>query len=454
MKLKIKDNEKLTLMFMLIFSWIIILIFTFLSNSNSIIIILYGLSAIIGIISIRYTYIMIILSLTVLFSLFSTSNLAIGSMNDFAIISTVFCLITQLVKSIKINNLKIKKWILSEYIFIFFILLLFFISIFVANRNFGQPIINGIMSYRYLIILLIIPILSNYFKENKKEQFILEKYLSYMIIISIFCVTIQFFLRGRIDIFKLFWATRGGEYRVLMHNVTTLYCILYGVKLYRILLGKKRYFIDFLTIVSILFVTCFITQTRTCLLMLIAITFLELCIAFRKKANTVMLIICIIGLLLVIFAQLGYFDSIIQKLFNDILTQGDSYIRNECVDFYMDLIPENGFLLGGGITNENYKMSPINLGNEKGYFLVDIGVFGFFFEYGIFGIIAILMIMIMIIWKTIKNKNESIRNTAVIFSIFIIATFYTTSPISNSNLVVLIIVQSFLNSYYYAIKQK
>ena len=450
MKVEIFKNKKMQMFYMIVFSWIIIAVFTIASDSRAVVLGMYALSAIIGLISVRYTYVVVILFMTTLFGTFRESNLIMGNLIDFALISVVGCTISQFVRMVKENNFKIEKWMLKEYKYIVIILMLLGVSIFVANWKYGQPIINGLMSFRYLFILIFIPILSKFLKENKEEFDNIERYCSWMIITSVIMVTIQLYVKDNITILKPFYTTRYGEYRVLMHNVATLYCVLFGYKLYKILVGQKeRLGLDIITMLSILIATFVTTKTRTCMIMIIAITIVELLIMLRKKAKIAALIIGILMLTTIILFGMGFFDSVIQSLFKDVITGGDSYIRNACIDFYMGLIEGKDFWLGAGITNANYLPSPVNIATEQSYYFTDIGIFGFFFEYGTFGIIAMMILLFTLIKKIVKVKEANAKNLGIILIIFMICTFYTISPITSSVLVALTIITSYINSIYY-----
>lgn len=446
-----KKNNNLSLCGMVLFSWIIIFIFTFGSNSILVVLGMYIISALIGFFSVRYTYLMIILFMTTLFGTFWESYLTTGSMTDFPLISVLICITTQGVKKLRKVNFKIEKWILKEYIFIILIIILLSISIFVANWRYGQPIINGIMSFRYFFLLLIIPILSKYFMKNNDEFRLLENYCSVMIISSSIMVTIQLFLKDNVTFLKPFYTVRYGEYdRVLMHNLTTIYCIFYGFKFYKILMKKEKIkILDIITIVCILIVTFVTTKTRTCMIMLLAITILELFIVMRKRGKKAIMILCIIAFISIILYGMGFFDSTIQSLFKDVITEGDSYVRNAATDYYFELIENDNFWLGGGIANANFADSPINKGVEKSYFLADIGIYGLFFEYGIFGIISVIILIFYSFKKIRKIREDELKNLGFILIIFMLSTFYTISPLSISSLVAFIIVDSYINKYYY-----
>ena len=446
-----QNNKNLSLLGMILFSWIIIFIFTFKSNSVLVILGMYVVSAFIGFFSVRYTYLMVILFMTTLFGTFGEANLTTGSMTDFPLISVFICVITQAIKNLKKNNFKIEKWILKEYAFIIFILILLSISIWIANWRYGQPIINGIMSFRYFFLLLIIPILSKFFMKSDDEFRLLENYCSIMIIISSIMVTMQLFLKDKVTFLKPFYTVRYGEYdRVLMHNLTTIYCVFYGFKFYKILMNKgKIKVLDIITIISIFMVTFITTKTRTCMIMLLAVTLLELLIVMRKRVKTVVMILGIIAFISIILYGMGFFDSTIQSLFKDVITEGDSYVRNAATDYYFELIENDNFWLGGGITNANFSDSPINKGADKSYLLADIGIYGLFFEYGIFGIISLIILVYSIFKKIRTIKDNEPKNLGFVLIIFIFSTFYTISPLSISVLVAFIIIDSYINKFYY-----
>ena len=133
-------------------------------------------------------------------------------------------------------------------------------------------------------------------------------------------------------------------------------------------------------------------------------------------------------------------------MFEDVKKDGDSYIRNEAKKYYMQLIDDDFFLFGGGITNEKYPNSPVIQASEYNYYFVDIGIYGVFFEYGILGIIVIIILTLTIFTKSFYIKDKQIANIMKMFCVMVITTLYTVSPFMAGILILYIMMFAFIKS--------
>lgn len=409
--------------------------------------IIYLLCAIIGLRSVKYSLMIFIISYTELFCLWIKPENYSGSFSDFGLITAISCVIGYLLKK---GKKRFNKGDIKSIIFILTIIGLLSISIIVAYYRYQQPFIRSFMSFRvYLILLFILPV-SEYFK-NKNNI----KLLWYYINTVIFGISILFIIQKLIINIIVFIpikiASRGENLRILLHQISPLLCILVLFRIYFLINFKQRIITKIKIILwlsCILYVMFFVANTRIFIITVIGGIFLSVLI-FNRKLNInckISTILFLAAIILLITFYTPIVKNIVTDTFSDVSTLGDNYIRNRAINYYFNEINDNMFLFGGGITNEKFPNSPVVKGIEKHYFLVDIGIFGYYFKFGIFGIIALIVLYFRIVNNLIKTKNTFIRELSLLYIYVLIITIPTVVPFSDPNLVLIIIGISILNS--------
>ena len=439
-----KSKEKINKM--LILSIFILIVLSVFSNQlNQVRLVLYAVCILVGIFSPRYTFVIIILTYTNFLSMFNELEFS-GGITDLGLIAGVSCFFCETARYLKEKEYFVQKKIIYNGAYISLLLLLLACSIVVANIRFGQPIVRGIYAFRNLGILLYVLPFIRHLKRNKEEKIVIMEYISNLMIFSIIIIILQQLFINKIEFLKLSQVTRLGEPRILLHSVSPLYCLVFAYNLYRMIVYKEVSIRRILILLVIGVAVFIISQTRIFMASILGIAFFEI-LVFSKIKIINKIILGIIGIFLFgILLTTNLMGNILGDLFKDVIEDKDSYIRNEAIQYYMSLIDEEFFLFGGGITNEKYQQSPIVQGSEEGYFLVDIGIFGVFFEYGILGILVILILTKDIFRQSLKIENALIANLAKIFCIIIIITAYTVSPLSSSMWVLYVMIYAFVKS--------
>lgn len=436
-----KNVNKMTIVTIMI----LILMSFFSEKMENIKLILYIACALVGFFSTRYTFVIIILTYTNFLSLFNDLKIQ-GSMTDFGLIAGLICFLAETIRYMKEKNYKITKKLYYNIIYFFIVLSLLAFSIIVANIRYGQPIIRGIYSFRYFFVSVYIFPLAKFLKRNKREKYVIMEYLSNIITFSIIIVIIQVLIMDKIEIVKLLKAVRIEKYRILLHTASPLYITVFAYNLYVMLNNKKIKFTRVLSIILILIAIFIISQTRIFMAAILSVSILEILIFSKIKAIN-KIIFSIIGICIILIAfETNIINQVLGNLFEDVKKDGDSYIRNEARRYYMQLIDDNFFLCGGGITNEKYINSPVIRANEYNYYLADIGIYGVFFEYGILGIIAIIILTLTILKKSFYIKDKQMANLMKMFCTMIIITLYTVSPLTACVWILYIMMFAFIKS--------
>ena len=444
MELEIKDKKNINKM-VLVSIMILIFVGVFFNKLNNIKILLYAICALVGIFSIRYTFVIIILTSTSFLSMYNIE--VIGGIPSLGYVAGAMCFISETFKYLKNKKYRIPIKLVYNGFFILFLILLLSCSIFVANVRYGQPIIRGLFSFRYILLTLYIYPFTKLLKSNKNEKIVIMEFLTKLLFFSIIAIIIQSLIIDKFQFLKLIQGARYDEKRIMIHTVSALYCIVYAYNLNILFETKKidKYRILVLLLIAVAIIV--LSKTRMFIIGICAITFFEILIFSNiKLVNKIFLSIMGFFTALIILFGTNFIANLANGLFRDVATQKDSYIRFEAINYYMNLIKDKNFLLGGGIVNEKYPLSPIHTAGTMGYLLADIGIFAVFFEYGIMGLIAVFLLTISIFRKSLKTKDRLIANLAKLFCVFIVITMYTVLPLGPSVWILFIMIYSMLIS--------
>lgn len=407
------------------------------------------LCAVIGYKSIPYTFVIILISYTRFFSIVKIpENLAI-QVTDFGVIAVCFCMLRIIINKVKMHE----KRITSNFIILLFIMFALSISIIVSFLNYGQPFILGVLSLRiYIVILFILPF-TKYLNRRKNISVFLESMNSIIVIISILLI-IQFYLLDTIVFLGMSITTRVGEVRILIHTISPIICLVFAYNLDKFIQLKKNKLIYLFNILIYSYLMLFVVRTRIFILALLIIFVIEV-IFLNNKLNYyikgILLIICCCIVLSLLYTDL--FQSIFSAIFKDIAKDKGNYVRFTAIDFYNSYIKNSFF--GGGIINTSYVLSPAYIGEKFGYLHVDLGIYGFYYEFGIIGLMAFFVFILKIIKNIRRKKVHDINYRIMIIGVIIIlSTITTVRPMEFYTLPVLIIISSLAFSNYNFIEEE
>ena len=101
-------------------------------------------------------------------------------------------------------------------------------------------------------------------------------------------------------------------------------------------------------------------------------------------------------------------------------------IRLRSLNYYISTIANDNFLFGGGITNTGYANSPVALGKQNNCYLSDLGMWGFFYQFGIQGCIALGYVYYSLLKKS-KFCNSDVFNAVTFYLLIAVLQMITVS---------------------------
>lgn len=291
-------------------------------------------------------------------------------------------------------------------LFIFTFLVLNFIEICMTTLKFGQPFSMALGRYKYLFIFIAYIPISVILKKIKIEK------LKIMIInlgtlLSILYI-IQAMIYPKLIIFNMYYMERADRIRFYTGSYFIIISILLN---FSFLLHnfKKKYFVY---LIIQIFMLIFVSQTRSSIAILF-ITFIgTLLIYIRnfnwKKVSKILMIVVLIIIIIMPYIS-SLVSSINDSLFNKYSDNGSISIRIDAQKYMIDKIKENP-LLGVGMYDNAYQEAGSITGSAYKYYVADVGIVGFVFQYGILGLLIFMYLwikMIILTYKIYKRKKEN-----------------------------------------------
>lgn len=314
-----------------------------------------------------------------------------------------------LIISIILIILNIKLILKNRYRFILFIftfLVLNFIEICMTTLKFGQPFSLALARYKYVFIFILYIPISVILKKFKIEK------LKIMIInlgtlLSILYI-IQAMIYPKFILFNMYYMERANRIRFYTGSYFIIISILLNFSFLLHNFKKKYFFYLIIQIIMLIFVS----QTRSSIAILF-ITFILTLLMYIKNFNwkKISKILIVIGLIIMVIMPYisALVNSINDSLFNKNSDNGSISIRIDAQKYMIDKIKENP-LLGVGMYDNSYEEAGSITGSEYKYYVADVGIIGFIFQYGILGFLIFLYLwvkMIILTYKIYKQKKEN-----------------------------------------------
>lgn len=408
---------------------------------------LYVISFIIGFTSIPFSFLIVLFSCTRFFNLYTLTGDQ-GGLSDLAFIITVASLIKMVINYLTDNKKDISRKFHHKEKSIIIVMMLLIPSIFVSLYYYGQPIYRGIFSMRsYLIYLYILPMYQYLCESDDKEFFfkITEKLTVFTCIIII----LQYCLSSKIVFMNTNISQRYGITTIVMQLFSPILCLLIGYELIKLVDKLKnknvRNYMTIIKLLIMLLTLLLVIKTRIFMFcVMIVFVFFVFVIKNNINIGKKIYLFLIINIIFIGFALLTpYIKSTFDLFFNDIQSQGSDYIRFKAKDYYMSIIPNHFW--GAGITNIKFINSPIIAGSNQYFYLADIGIWGYYFEFGILGIIAYVLFLVYLICKSYRyRKCYEYYKISMLLFIISLSTCYTVNPFSIGMINVILICISYL----------
>jgi len=304
------------------------------------------------------------------------------------------------------------KWI----VLFFFVIIV--ISSAMANHFFAQPVSWGIRSHRQIVVcfLLYFPI-SKALQTGviKKEDVI--KDIIIVATLEMLLYTIQYFLINKVvflhftysDKIEMRLGTRRLRYPIELPIFSTFLILNKFLNKKGNSLSKIGYILWFAVILIVM------VQKRTQIISFL-FSVATIFVLWKKSVGTKLLIN-----LLVFTVLIGFMlsSSIVQSAIEGIANRGSREdtltIREKGIEYYKERVKESP-IFGFGFPNSNCNDALIASGVPNGYYLADDGIYGFYYIFGLCGIIWLLIFWI----KNIKLSFMVYKERNYVFLLYFI----------------------------------
>jgi len=295
------------------------------------------------------------------------------------------------------------------------LLIIVITSSYAAGLNWQQPLLYGIRAQRaFLTSFFLFTTYLILYKEGYVSKECIVKVVYSVAITELVLVYLQWIF-GENHIFLTIINTveiRYGTLRIRANPDLICLCTFLS---WSTIMNKKNVLKHFLFVVFAIGFVALISKSRmrtVCLLFILV--FASLFIAKISITKKILIFIAII-LLLIPFC----FTSIGQDILSTIMNgeNDTSLIRDNGRDFYLETFRNNP-LFAGGYVNIDWEPSVVGSRYDQNIFVVDNGIFGFIFTYGLFGLIYIIILYFDLLFTGIKYYKEKRDFGLLAFELF------------------------------------
>lgn len=313
-------------------------------------------------------------------------------------------------KDVKVDKYRF-KWL------VLFIFILVIVSSVRAFQLYGQPIFMGIRPQRMFIVLFLVYFpLMKVLKGNRDFYLKLEKVLFVVGGLELVLYTAQYLLYNKIIFLHMPISQRFGDIR--LQFASSIISIL-PFFVANNLANKYKIKINICFLIAILFYNSVVIKGRLATVALIATLFIIFII--HRKTIKMKILLSIFGTMMLLIIMLS--STIAQSylaVINPTYVTNDSNakLRSQGKQFYLNEL--KGYeVLGRGYINVLFKNAYIHSGMEKNYLFVDNGIFGFYFLYGLIGVLWAIILITKFYKYSIRNYLKQNNYTFLGFSIYI-----------------------------------
>ena len=293
----------------------------------------------------------------------------------------------------KKNKYKIDKKIGKYIIFVIPICIL---SAFAAFKSYNQDIWLGIRPQRVQIIWwLTYYAIYRLIMNDKIKYSDFEKIIYRIAGLQIIIYFVFWLSNGHISFLNIPFDYRYGSIRLRADTMVIL--VLFIIVLNKIL-KKEKVGSNIFVLISIYIFEIICIKTRL-IIIAMSLTLILLFIIWKKNIIIKIFFIPIILLGTYAFLQTNIGHDIIDSITGK--TETTLSIREDAKEFYINELNKSP-IIGRGYINTQYNKA-VNLGEiDKGYYVVDNGIIGYIWYYGIIGLAFILIIYLNVIKMSIK----------------------------------------------------
>lgn len=313
-------------------------------------------------------------------------------------------------KDVKVDKYRF-KWL------VLFIFILVIVSSVRAFQLYGQPIFMGIRPQRMFMVLFLAYFpLMKVLKGNKDFYFRLQKILFVVGGLELVLYTVQYLLYNKIIFLQMPISQRFGDVR-LQFASSIISVLPFFVA--NNLANRYKIKINICFLIAILFYNSVVIKGRLATISLIATLFIIFII--QRKTIKMKILLSIFGTMMLLTVMLS--STVVQSylaVINATYISNDqnAKLRSQGKQFYLNEL--KGYeVLGRGFINVLFKNAYRYSGMEKNYLFVDNGIFGFYFLYGLIGVLWAIILITKFYKYSIRNYLKQNNYTFLGFSIYI-----------------------------------
>jgi hypothetical protein len=259
-------------------------------------------------------------------------------------------------------------------------------SSFAAWVNYGQNPISGILTQRAWIIIALL-----YFPFNRliqKKELTLRQFIEVMrLVVYVECgvLLFQYFLGSNHYFLGVAYTERYGSIRILIEVTYMLVIEIYSTQQ---IMQKKDVLKNGISIAIIIVYILLVNKGRQ--EFMVFLSALAAVILLSKSSKIYKAFIVIAGFIVAIRYVIS--SDVLNEIIDIVINgkqDGTYLVRIYSQKFYLQKMRETpfSFLFGYGMPNSEISASSVATGANKGYLLTDNGIYGFYFSYGIAGLI-------------------------------------------------------------------
>lgn len=316
---------------------------------------------------------------------------------------------------VKFHSTRIKKAKLDCAWFVYGALLLVVTSSIQASRLYaGQSVIDGISTQKVFIAgILFFYIIDKYVKCNYISLDEIIGVILFCAVVHMGLYFVQYLLGPNHMMLSCYYTTPGMDSsvnRIRLYGSTSYIGFAYTVILSKLANEEKKMRSYLFIALAILFAVL-INQGRSFIVQYIVLFALSMVLYkgnFTKRAVALSVFVVVIA----VFLNSTYFNTLIDTIQNTTInTYSTLGVRYRSQEFYLNFL-ESHPILGGGYPDPSNTSAQALAGISSGYLVVDNGIYGLIFRYGILGLLWYFGCIITMLVKGIrifKNTGNSMH---------------------------------------------
>ncbi|HAT4119821.1 hypothetical protein [Clostridium perfringens] len=359
------------------------------------------------------------------------------NINDFILIISIIFTIIIYKSTIVLDNKLSKKYKILLYCGIPIIIF----STINAYINYNQPFILSIRPQRFLLLYLMYFSFVRYFLFYEKSIKKIEKMIIYIGAFICIMYVIQYLLIDKVQFLQVGVGVRFGEARLRFDSFIIF------IEYYFILnkfIDKIKLKYIFILVINIIFITFVIKARLVLIAILISSSFI---LVLKKRKRYIHIYFIIWTILIIMILPNNFVKQYVNSIKLDLSSNTGTYeIRDKGREFYKEKLKDD-FLFGEGIINETWPQAVYESGVNKEYFVVDNGLYGIAFLYGLTGVTWVIVLYFFILKGAYKIYREMDNISYLGISLYLIITILNIPyPIMSTYPLYLSLILAMINS--------